>query len=77
MRGPSGARAWRARARRIAVGAGWLALVISGVTAITSEDYGSAKQRAKRAKRTEKTKHDLAKRRGAEAREFDTPNCPC
>jgi len=51
---------------------------LSGVaSAITSEDYGTAKQRAKRAKRTEKTKHDLAKRRGAEAKEFNTPNCPC
>jgi GH24 family phage-related lysozyme (muramidase) len=45
--------------------------------AITTEDYGTAKQRAKRQNRTAKTKHDLAKRRGAEAKEFTTPNCPC
>jgi GH24 family phage-related lysozyme (muramidase) len=51
---------------------------LSGIAAaITSEDYGSAKTRARRSKRTEKTKHDLAKRRGAEAKEFSTPNCPC
>jgi GH24 family phage-related lysozyme (muramidase) len=50
---------------------------LSGISgAITSEDYGSAKVRAKREKRTAKTKHDLAKRRGAEAKEFNA-NCPC
>jgi GH24 family phage-related lysozyme (muramidase) len=51
---------------------------VSGVAgAITSENYGSAKQRANRQNRTSKTKHDLAKRRGAEAKEFNTSNCPC
>ena len=51
---------------------------LSGVPgAITSEDYGTPKKRAKREKRTSKVKHELAKRRAAEVKEFNTPDCPC
>ena len=45
--------------------------------AITSNHYGTAKPRAARTNWNQKTKHDNAKRRHAEAKEFENPNCPC